>query len=91
LTTGGCDGVVQDLDSCANVLIGDETLGIKGISGGQRRRVGIGCNLVKDPRMLFLDEPTSGLDSEMAMNIMDTLVNLARRDRLVRPCDELRV
>lgn len=37
-------------------MIGDETLGMKGISGGQRRRVGIGLELVKDPRLVFLDE-----------------------------------
>ena len=46
----------QDLVGCANTMIGDETLGMKGISGGQRRRVGIGLELVKDPRLVFLDE-----------------------------------
>ncbi len=40
--------------------------------------------LVKDPAMIFLDEPTSGLDSEMACQVMDSLISLARRDRLVR-------
>ena len=34
--------------------------------------------------MIFLDEPISGLDSEMACQVMDSLVSLARRDRLVR-------
>ena len=34
--------------------------------------------------MIFLDEPTSGLDSEMACQVMDSLISLARRDRLVR-------
>ncbi len=75
--------VGQDLEDCANTLIGDETTGMKGISGGQRRRVGVGLQLVTNPRLIFLDEPTSGLDSEMAMQVMDTLRRLSRRDRLV--------
>ncbi len=46
---------VQDLSGCANTLIGDELQGIKGISGGQRRRVSVGIELVKDPHIIFLD------------------------------------
>lgn len=42
-------------------MIGDETIGIKGCSGGQKRRVSVGVELVKDPSLIFLDEPTSGL------------------------------
>lgn len=57
--------------------------GIKGISGGQRRRVSVGMELVKDPAVLFLDEPTSGLDSEIAGSLMELLVTLARRGRTV--------
>ena len=38
--------------------------------------------------MIFLDEPTSGLDSEMACQVMDSLISLARKDRLVRPRTE---
>ncbi|KAG2452090.1 hypothetical protein HYH02_003126 [Chlamydomonas schloesseri] len=72
-----------DLAGCADTLIGDETIGLKGISGGQKRRVSVGIELVKDPRVLFLDEPSSGLDSEMALGVMSSLVRLARKGRTV--------
>ncbi|KAL4859144.1 ABC transporter G family member 9 [Chlorella vulgaris] len=66
-----------ELEGCQHTLIGDDLLNIKGISGGQRRRVSVGIELVKSPKVLFLDEPTSGLDSEMAVSLIDTLVKLA--------------
>ncbi|PNW84101.1 hypothetical protein CHLRE_04g220850v5 [Chlamydomonas reinhardtii] len=72
-----------DLTTCADTLIGDETIGLKGISGGQKRRVSVGIELVKDPRVLFLDEPSSGLDSEMAAGVMNSLVRLAQKGRTV--------
>lgn len=58
-------------------------IGIKGISGGQKRRVSVGIELVKEPGILFLDEPTSGLDSEMAVSLMTLLVRLARKGKTV--------
>ncbi|PSC76238.1 ABC transporter [Micractinium conductrix] len=72
-----------ELEGCQHTLVGDEVVGLKGISGGQRRRVSVGIELVKSPRVLFLDEPTSGLDSEMAVSLVDTLVALARQNRTV--------
>ena len=37
----------QDLEDCANTLIGDEVVGMKGVSGGQKRRVSLAIDLVK--------------------------------------------
>lgn len=73
----------QELEGCQNTLIGDDLIGIKGISGGQKRRVSVGIELVKEPGILFLDEPTSGLDSEMAVSLMTLLVRLARKGKTV--------
>ncbi|KAF8577787.1 hypothetical protein K439DRAFT_1655013 [Ramaria rubella] len=56
--------------------IGDS--GRRSISGGEKRRVSIACELVTSPSILFLDEPTSGLDSYNAFNVVDCLVSLAR-------------
>eukprot|EP00835_Amoeboradix_gromovi_P000533 NODE_19_length_39463_cov_0.396073.p1 type:complete len:773 gc:universal NODE_19_length_39463_cov_0.396073:2944-626(-) len=59
----------------ANSFIGGN--GLRGISGGERRRVSIACELVKNPLILFLDEPTSGLDSYNALNVIQCLSKLA--------------
>ena len=55
---------VQSLQDCANTLVGSASAGIKGISGGEKRRTSVGMELVTSPTCVFLDEPTSGLDSE---------------------------
>ncbi|KAG5635715.1 hypothetical protein H0H81_010318 [Sphagnurus paluster] len=52
--------------------------GRRSISGGEKRRVSIACELVTSPSILFLDEPTSGLDAFNAFNVVDSLVSLAR-------------
>ncbi|KAL6308727.1 P-loop containing nucleoside triphosphate hydrolase protein, partial [Sparassis latifolia] len=56
--------------------IGDS--GHRSISGGEKRRVSIACELVTSPSILFLDEPMSGLDSYNALSVIDSLVSLAR-------------
>lgn len=55
----------------------------KGISGGEKRRLSIGCVLVTLPSVLILDEPTSGLDAYTSYLLLRTLSALARRGRTV--------
>lgn len=49
------------LKKCQDTIIGDSE--VRGISGGERKRVSIGIEMVSSPKLLFLDEPTSGLDA----------------------------
>lgn len=55
----------------------------KKISGGQRKRLNISLELIREPAILFLDEPTSGLSSRDSENILDLLKELARKGKLL--------
>ncbi|WP_282037778.1 ATP-binding cassette domain-containing protein [Saccharicrinis aurantiacus] len=55
----------------------------KKISGGQRKRLNIALELIREPAVLFLDEPTSGLSSRDSENIIDLLKELSLKGKLV--------
>lgn len=55
----------------------------KTISGGQRKRLNIGLELLREPTILFVDEPTSGLSSRDSENIMDLLKELTLRGKMI--------
>ncbi|KAL6907660.1 hypothetical protein ACP4OV_002699 [Aristida adscensionis] len=69
------------LRAAANTIIGDE--GHRGVSGGERRRVSIGVDIIHDPIVLFLDEPTSGLDSTSAFMVVKVLQRIAQSGSVV--------
>ncbi len=56
---------------------------IKGISGGERRRLSFASEIITDPAILFCDEPTSGLDSFMAMTVVESMKRLAAEGRTI--------
>jgi len=55
----------------------------KMISGGQRKRLNIALELIREPSILFIDEPTSGLSSRDSENVMDLLKELTYRGKLI--------
>lgn len=55
----------------------------KVISGGQRKRLNIALELIREPSVLFVDEPTSGLSSRDSENVMDLLRELTLRGKLI--------
>ena len=83
LSDAEIDEVVNDildnlgLQSCADTLIGGGILMAGGLSGGEKKRVQCGVELVTNPEIVVLDEPTSGLDSYSAQNLMVVLKKIA--------------
>ncbi|KAJ7748491.1 P-loop containing nucleoside triphosphate hydrolase protein, partial [Mycena maculata] len=72
------------LKDCADVYVGGPLL--KGISGGEKRRLSLAVQMINDPSILVVDEPTSaspGLDSFIANNVMECLKEIARSGRTV--------
>ncbi|KAK1556234.1 hypothetical protein Q3G72_001069 [Acer saccharum] len=69
------------LTRCKNTIVGGQF--IRGISGGEKKRLSIGQELLINPSLLFLDEPTSGLDSTIAKQIVLSLWRLAKGGRTI--------
>lgn len=77
------ESIIQQLGltKCKDNIIGGSF--VRGVSGGERKRVSVGQEMLINPSLLFLDEPTSGLDSTTAQRIVSTLVELAEGGRTV--------
>ncbi|UTW60853.1 ATP-binding cassette domain-containing protein [bacterium SCSIO 12741] len=69
------------LRDTANLKVGSPL--DKYISGGQRKRLNIALELIREPALLFVDEPTSGLSSRDSQNIMDLLKELSLKGKLI--------
>ncbi|KAK1552938.1 hypothetical protein Q3G72_026031 [Acer saccharum] len=64
------------LVSCAESNVGDAK--VRGISGGEKKRLSVACELIASPSVIFADEPTTGLDAFQAEKVMETLRQLAQ-------------
>ncbi|KAH7442728.1 hypothetical protein KP509_03G101300 [Ceratopteris richardii] len=75
--------VIRDmgLQRCVNTRIGGWHQ--RGLSGGEKRRLSIAIETIKQPALLFLDEPTSGLDSAASIHVVKRLKALAKTGRTV--------
>lgn len=79
--------MVQDLmaqmrlTNVADTIVGDAK--IRGISGGERKRLSVAVELIQSPSVIFLDEPTSGLDSTAATTLVQNLRDLADEGKTV--------
>ncbi|KAG6400623.1 hypothetical protein SASPL_137464 [Salvia splendens] len=69
------------LGDCADHLVGNWHL--RGISGGEKKRLSIALEIITQPRLLFLDEPTTGLDSASAFFVVQALRSIAHRGRTI--------
>ncbi|CAA6665430.1 unnamed protein product [Spirodela intermedia] len=63
------------LINCADSIVGDTK--VRGISGGEKKRLSLACELIASPSLIFADEPTTGLDAFQAEKVMETLQQLA--------------
>ncbi|KAK4320583.1 hypothetical protein Pmani_008587 [Petrolisthes manimaculis] len=78
------DEVISELGlaRCGDTKIGVPGR-IKGISGGEIKRLAFACEVLTNPPLMFCDEPTSGLDSFMAQNVVAVMKNMAERGKTI--------
>ncbi|XP_020592864.1 ABC transporter G family member 7 [Phalaenopsis equestris] len=69
------------LINCADSIVGDAK--VRGISGGEKKRLSLACELIASPSVIFADEPTTGLDAFQAEKVMETLQQLAQEGHTV--------
>ncbi|KAE8668437.1 ABC transporter G family member 21 [Hibiscus syriacus] len=69
------------LSKCENTMVGNSF--IRGISGGERKRVSIAHEMLINPSLLILDEPTSGLDSTAVHRLVSILGSLAQKGKTI--------
>uniref|UniRef100_A0AAR2LGW9 Broad substrate specificity ATP-binding cassette transporter ABCG2 n=1 Tax=Pygocentrus nattereri TaxID=42514 RepID=A0AAR2LGW9_PYGNA len=69
------------LSKVADARVGTQL--IRGVSGGERKRINIGMELIIDPSVLFLDEPTTGLDASTANSVLHLLKRMANNGRTI--------
>ncbi|CAM8897895.1 unnamed protein product [Rhodiola kirilowii] len=83
----GINAAIEDtlkemgLQDCADRLIGNWHL--RGVSGGEKKRLSIALETLTRPNLMFLDEPTTGLDSASALFVVRALRNISRQGRTV--------
>ncbi|KAH0747418.1 hypothetical protein KY285_009075 [Solanum tuberosum] len=77
------DSVITELglNKCEDTIIGNSF--IRGVSGGERKRVSIAHEMLINPSLLILDEPTSGLDATAAYRLVSTLGSLAKKGKTI--------
>ena len=69
------------LENCKDTIVGNSLK--KGISGGERKRLSVGMEMIINPSIIFLDEPTSGLDTYTAYSLISNLKDIAKTGRTV--------
>mmetsp|Transcript_2860 Transcript_2860/g.5211 ORF Transcript_2860/g.5211 Transcript_2860/m.5211 type:complete len:611 (+) Transcript_2860:797-2629(+) len=69
------------LTKSANTIVGNAK--VRGLSGGERKRLSIATEMISGAPLIFLDEPTSGLDSFQATQLIETLRTLANQGKTV--------